>query len=164
MWGYLVLNYLIVVLTLGLGWPWVMHRTLRLISSQLWIYGAPDGAAIAQPPDRGPRFVSAQELREVLPLDVATDALARGFLARDRAELEGIPRTVLPLPGQVVEEQSELLLMPAFGPEGAGLKLVTIVLGRGVRLWDGLESLENRFTVESVTTPSGVTHLTFARR
>ena len=42
--------------------------------------------------------------------------------------------------------------------------LVPIVLGRGVRLWDGLESLENRFTVESVTTPSGVTHVTFTRR
>jgi len=56
MWGFMVLNYLIVVMTLGLGWPWVMHRTLRLISRQLWIYGAPDGTAIAQPPDRGPRF------------------------------------------------------------------------------------------------------------
>ena len=56
MWGFLVLNYLIVVATLGLGWPWVMHRTLRLIANQLWIYGAPDGAAIGQPPDRGPRF------------------------------------------------------------------------------------------------------------
>ncbi|WP_221321605.1 dihydrofolate reductase family protein [Actinoplanes sp. L3-i22] len=42
--------------------------------------------------------------------------------------------------------------------------LVPIVLGRGVRLWDGLESLEERFTVEAVTTPSGVTHLTFTRR
>jgi dihydrofolate reductase len=42
--------------------------------------------------------------------------------------------------------------------------VVPIVLGRGVRLWDGLESLEDRFTVESVTTPSGVTHLTFTRR
>ncbi|HSI01586.1 MAG TPA: DUF898 family protein [Reyranella sp.] len=56
MWGFMVLNYLIVVLTLGLGWPWVMHRTLRLICRELWIYGAPDGAAIGQPPDRGPRF------------------------------------------------------------------------------------------------------------
>ncbi|MFI1991634.1 dihydrofolate reductase family protein [Actinoplanes sp. NPDC020271] len=42
--------------------------------------------------------------------------------------------------------------------------LVPIVLGRGVRLWDGLESLEDRFTVESVTPPSGVTHLTFTRK
>ncbi|MCU7725203.1 dihydrofolate reductase family protein [Actinoplanes sp. KI2] len=42
--------------------------------------------------------------------------------------------------------------------------LVPIVLGRGVRLWDGLESLEDRFTIESVTTPSGVTHVTCTRR
>jgi uncharacterized membrane protein YjgN (DUF898 family) len=56
MWGFLVLNYLIVVLTLGLGWPWVMHRTLKLIAAELWLYGAPDGAAIRQPPDRGPPF------------------------------------------------------------------------------------------------------------
>ncbi|WP_042378181.1 dihydrofolate reductase family protein [Streptacidiphilus melanogenes] len=41
--------------------------------------------------------------------------------------------------------------------------LVPIVLGRGVRIWDGLEDLERRFDVESVTTPSGVTHLTFTR-
>jgi len=33
------------------------------------------------------------------------------------------------------------------------LVLVPIVLGRGVRLWDGLEGLERRFRVESVTTP-----------
>ncbi|MBX9947350.1 MAG: DUF898 domain-containing protein [Reyranella sp.] len=56
MWGFLVLNYLIVVLTLGLGWPWVMHRTLKLIASELWLYGVPDGAAIGQPAHRGPRF------------------------------------------------------------------------------------------------------------
>ena len=42
--------------------------------------------------------------------------------------------------------------------------LVPIVLGRGERLWDGFEGLEQRFDVESVTTPSGVTHLTFMRR
>ena len=56
MWGYLVLNYLIVLLSFGLGWPWVMHRTLRLIANELWLYGAPDGSAIGQPPDKGPRF------------------------------------------------------------------------------------------------------------
>jgi dihydrofolate reductase len=42
--------------------------------------------------------------------------------------------------------------------------LVPIVLGRGERLWDGLEGLEARFEIESVTSPSGVTHLTFTRR
>ncbi|HLG68840.1 MAG TPA: dihydrofolate reductase family protein [Chloroflexota bacterium] len=42
--------------------------------------------------------------------------------------------------------------------------MVPIVLGRGERLWDGLEDLEQRFHIEAVSSPSGVTHLTFARR
>jgi dihydrofolate reductase len=41
--------------------------------------------------------------------------------------------------------------------------IVPIVLGRGERLWDGLEELERRFNVESVSSPSGVTHFTFTR-
>jgi dihydrofolate reductase len=41
--------------------------------------------------------------------------------------------------------------------------VVPILLGRGVRLWDGLEGLEDGYEVESVTSPSGVTHLTFSR-
>jgi uncharacterized membrane protein YjgN (DUF898 family) len=56
MWGFLVLNYLIVLLTLGIGWPWVMHRTMKLIAGQLWIYGAPQGSEIRQPADRGPGY------------------------------------------------------------------------------------------------------------
>jgi hypothetical protein len=42
--------------------------------------------------------------------------------------------------------------------------VVPIVLGRGERLWDGLEGIHQRFAVQSVTMPSGVTHLTFSRR
>ena len=38
---------------------------------------------------------------------------------------------------------------------------VPIVLGRGVRVWDGLEALEDTFDIEATTAPSGVTHLTF---
>jgi dihydrofolate reductase len=41
--------------------------------------------------------------------------------------------------------------------------IVPIVLGRGERLWDGFEDLEQRFDVESVSSPTGVTHLTFNR-
>ncbi|MEZ0112088.1 dihydrofolate reductase [Catenulispora sp. EB89] len=44
------------------------------------------------------------------------------------------------------------------------LAVVPIVLGRGVRLWDGLEGVEERFDVETVASPSGVVHLTFRRR
>lgn len=39
-----------------------------------------------------------------------------------------------------------------------------VVLGRGERLWDGLEGLEERFDIEATPSPSGVVHLTFVRR
>ena len=42
--------------------------------------------------------------------------------------------------------------------------VVPLILGRGERLWGGLEGLEQRFHTESVASPSGVTHLTFTRR
>jgi dihydrofolate reductase len=42
--------------------------------------------------------------------------------------------------------------------------IVPIVLGRGKRLWDGLGELGQRFDMESVSSPSGVTHLTLTRR
>ncbi|WP_020575348.1 dihydrofolate reductase family protein [Actinopolymorpha alba] len=41
---------------------------------------------------------------------------------------------------------------------------VPILLGRGVRLWDGLESLEDAYDIEAVSAPSGVTHLTFTAK
>ena len=39
-----------------------------------------------------------------------------------------------------------------------------LILGRGERIWDGLEGIEERFNIEAVSAPSGVTHLTFTRR
>lgn len=42
--------------------------------------------------------------------------------------------------------------------------VVPILLGRGERLWDGLEGLEQRFRIEAATSPSGVIHLAFERR
>jgi dihydrofolate reductase len=45
----------------------------------------------------------------------------------------------------------------------AHVAVVPILLGRGVRLWDGLEGLEQRYDVEATSAPSGVTHLTFTR-
>jgi dihydrofolate reductase len=44
------------------------------------------------------------------------------------------------------------------------LVVVPILLGRGERLWDGLEGLEQRFDIETVASPSGVSHLTLVRR
>jgi hypothetical protein len=33
-----------------------MHRTLRLIAGELWLYGAPDGASVRQRTDSGSPF------------------------------------------------------------------------------------------------------------
>src|ERR671937_305927 len=41
--------------------------------------------------------------------------------------------------------------------------VVPILLGRGVRLWEGLEGLEKDYQVEATSSPSGVTHVTFTR-
>jgi dihydrofolate reductase len=43
------------------------------------------------------------------------------------------------------------------------IAVVPVVLGRGVRLWDGLEALEDDFRIEATSAPSGVTHITFTR-
>lgn len=40
---------------------------------------------------------------------------------------------------------------------------VPILLGRGSRLWDDQEGLDERYDVEAVSSPSGVTHLSFTR-
>jgi dihydrofolate reductase len=45
----------------------------------------------------------------------------------------------------------------------AHVAVVPILLGRGVRLWDGLEGIEKDYRVEAVSSPSGVTHVTFTR-
>ncbi len=44
------------------------------------------------------------------------------------------------------------------------LVVVPIVLGRGSRVWDGLEALEDAYDIEATSTSSGVTHLVLARK
>jgi dihydrofolate reductase len=43
------------------------------------------------------------------------------------------------------------------------ITVVPVLLGRGVRLWDGLEGLERDYEIEATTSPSGVTHVSFTR-
>lgn len=87
--------------------------------------------------------------------------------------IDGTPREALELARQAA---GELDIRIGGGPTtvreflAAGLidtlhvVQVPILLGRGVRLWDGLEGIEAQFDVESVASPSGVTHLTFVRK
>ena len=41
--------------------------------------------------------------------------------------------------------------------------VVPFLLGRGQRLWDGLEGIEQDYDIEATSSPSGVTHVTFTR-
>jgi dihydrofolate reductase len=41
--------------------------------------------------------------------------------------------------------------------------VIPILLGRGARLWEGLEGLERNYRVEAASSPSGVAHVTFTR-
>jgi ornithine cyclodeaminase len=86
-------------------------------------------------------MISASELGDLLSVGEAVAALEKGLHGRDAAELEGTPRTVLTAPDRPAGDEAEVLLMPAFGAEGAGLKLVTIARGnerRGLPLIQGL--------------------------
>jgi dihydrofolate reductase len=40
---------------------------------------------------------------------------------------------------------------------------IPIVLGHGIRLWDGLDDLHRRYAVESLVLPNGTTHLFFTK-
>lgn len=42
--------------------------------------------------------------------------------------------------------------------------IVPIILGRGERVWDGLEGMERRFERETTASPSGVVHHVFTRK
>src|SRR3954451_24010809 len=44
------------------------------------------------------------------------------------------------------------------------LAVVPITLGRGVSLWEGFSGLEDRFTIETLTSPSGITHQLWNRK
>ena len=41
--------------------------------------------------------------------------------------------------------------------------IVPILLGRGIRLWDGLRELESGYAVKAEIAPSGTIHLTLRR-
>jgi len=63
-------------------------------------------------------FVTADELDELLPMKVAIDALEAAFATDVRPEA--------PLRSRIETGHGDLLLMPAVGEAGAGVKLVTV--------------------------------------
>jgi dihydrofolate reductase len=115
------------------------------------------------PPFHTPVFVLTHRPRPSIEMEGGTtfhflDAVPVEALKQARAVAEGRDVRIGGGPTVVRDFVSEGLV------DQMHLVQVPIVLGRGVRLWDGLEALEEAYDIEAVSTPSGVTHLTFTRR
>jgi dihydrofolate reductase len=114
------------------------------------------------PPFHTPVFVLTHHPRPPLEMEGGTtfhfiDATPREALRQAREAAAGLDVRIGGGPTTVRQFLAEDLV------DHLHVVVVPIVLGRGERLWDGLEGLEQRFEVESVSSPSGVTHLTFTR-
>ena len=115
------------------------------------------------PPFHTPVFVLTHHLRPTLPMQGGTtfhfiDAEPAEALRQARAAAGGLDVRIGGGPS-VVRAFLEADLI-----DHLHVAIVPILLGRGVRLWDGMEGLEERFPeIESVAAPSGVTHVIFNR-
>lgn len=114
------------------------------------------------PPFHTPTFVLTHHTREPIEMEGGTTFYF----------VEGSPQEVLPqvreaADGQDVRIGGGATIIRDFLSAGLVDHLhvvqVPLLLGRGSRLWDGLEGLEKDFDIEAVSSPSGVTHLTFTR-
>jgi dihydrofolate reductase len=121
------------------------------------------GAWGANPPFHTPVFVLTHRPRPSIEMEGGTT-----FHFVDASPAEALKRAREAAGGQDVRLGGGPSVVRDFLAEGLvdhmHLVQVPIVLGRGVRLWDGLESLEETYNIEAVSTPSGVTHLTFTAR
>lgn len=114
------------------------------------------------PPFHTPTFVLTHRPRPSLEMDGGTtfhflDASPSDALDVARAAAAGLDVRVGGGPSMLRDFLAAGLV------DHLHLVIVPIVLGRGVRLWDGLEAVEDQYDVEVVTSPGGVTHLTFTR-
>jgi len=115
-----------------------------------------------EPPFRTPVFVLTHHPRPSIEMKGGTtfhfiDASPASALEAARQAAGGLDVRIGGCPSTVREFLAADLI------DYMHIVLVPIILGRGERVWDGFEGLEERFAIESVTAPSGVTHLIFAR-
>jgi dihydrofolate reductase len=115
------------------------------------------------PPFHTPVFVLTHHARPPVRMDGGTtfhflDASPAQALAQARQAADGRDVRIGGGPSTVREFLAAGLI------DYAHVVVVPIVLGRGERLWDGLEALEDRFRIETANSPSGVAHVTLSRR
>ncbi len=114
------------------------------------------------PPFHTPVFVLTHHVRDPIEMEGGTT-----FHFIDASPAEALETARGAAGGQDVRLGGGATTIRDFFAAGlvdhAHIVIVPIVLGRGVRLWDGLEGIEKDYEVEAVSSPSGVTHLTFTR-
>lgn len=121
------------------------------------------GAWGSNPPFHTPVFVLTHHARPSIQMDGGTT-----FHFLDASPAEALRTAFAAAGGQDVRIGGGATVIREFLAarliDHMHVVVVPILLGRGVRLWDGLEALENDYQVETTSSPSGVTHLTFTRR
>ena len=120
------------------------------------------GAWGPNPPFHTPVFVLTHHKRPSIEMEGGTT-----FHFIDAPPAEALAAARHAAPGQDVRLGGGATMIREFLAAGLvdhmHVVVVPILLGRGMRLWDGLEGLEQQYRIESVSSPSGVTHLTFTR-
>jgi dihydrofolate reductase len=120
------------------------------------------GAWGPNPPFHSPVFVLTHHTRPPIEMEGGTT-----FHFLDASPAEALETAREAAGGQDVRIGGGATVIRDFLAAGlvdhAHIAVVPILLGRGVRLWDGLEGLESNYAVEATSSPSGVTHLTFTR-
>jgi dihydrofolate reductase len=114
------------------------------------------------PPFHTPTFVLTHHVRPPMEMEGGTtfhfiDASPAEALAMAREAADGQDVRIGGGPTMVREFLAAGLV------DHVHIVQVPVLLGRGVRLWDGLEDFEQGYEIEVVSTPSGVTHFTFSR-
>jgi dihydrofolate reductase len=115
------------------------------------------------PPYHTPTFILTHRPRPSIEMEGGTT-----FHFLDVTPAEALARAREAADGSDIRIGGGVTVVRDFLTEGLidymHVAVVPILLGRGVRLWDGLESLEDTYNIEPVSTPSGVTHLTFTAK
>ena len=116
-----------------------------------------------EPPFHTPVFVLTHHVRPAIEMEGGTtfhfvDAAPADVLAQAREAAAGLDVRI----GGGVATIRQFLAAGLV--DHLHVVVVPIVLGRGARLWDGLEALEENYEIETIGAPSSVTHLTFTRR
>jgi dihydrofolate reductase len=120
------------------------------------------GAWGPNPPFHSPVFVLTHHLRPSIEMEGGTK-----FHFIDTSPAEALKMAREAAGGQDVRIGGGPTVIRDFLAAGLidhlHVVIVPILLGRGVRLWEGLEGREKDYQVEAISSPSGVTHVTFTR-